>query len=270
MACRRTTVMTCEESEILFHALLDNELDAGHAREVEAHVAACPRCGVQLSQLRALHTEMSAPQLRFSAPANLRARIEAMVPAARASATVVPYPVASRRTLLKSFALGSVLSGALAASLMIAVIRSDQDQRIMGEVVTAHLRSLQVEHLTDVLTSDQHTVKPWFNGKLDVAPPVVDLTTHGFTLIGGRLDYINGRAVAAIVYRRRVHVINLFIAAGANAERGVRAETVHGYNVKYWSEQGLDFWAVSDINLEELQEFVEKFQAAARVSAAAI
>src|SRR5262245_1040877 len=111
MACRRITVMTCEESEILLHAFLDNELDAGHAREVEAHVAACPRCGVQLSQLRAVHTEMSAPQLRLSAPASLRARVEAMTPAARASATVVPYPLARRRTLLKGLALRSILCG---------------------------------------------------------------------------------------------------------------------------------------------------------------
>src|SRR5262249_10092402 len=155
-------------------------------------------------------------------------------------------------------ALGSFVSSAAAASLVIAVIRSDQEQRDLGDVVSAHLRSLQGEHLTDVLTSDQHTVKPWFNGKLDVAPPVVDLTAQGFTLVGGRLDYVNGRAVAAIVYRRRIHVINLFVAAGANAERGVKTETVHGYNVKFWSEQGLDFWAVSDINVDELQEFVDK------------
>jgi anti-sigma factor RsiW len=261
------TVMTCEESEILLHALLDNELDAGHAREVEAHVAACPRCDVQLSQLRAVHTEMSSPQLRFSAPAGLRARVEATVPAARARVTATPYPMASRRTLLRGFALGSVLSGALAASLMITIMRSDQDQRIMGEVVTAHLRSLQVEHLTDVQTSDQHTVKPWFNGRLDVAPPVVDLTAQGFTLLGGRLDYIDGHAVAAIVYRRRNHVLNLFVAAGAGSEREVKTETVQGFTVKSWSDQGLSFRVVSDINAEELQEFVDRFQAAARQGA---
>jgi|SRR5262245_44115837 len=259
--------MTCDEAEVLLHALLDDELDAGHVRDVEAHLTVCAHCAAQLRQFRDLHAAMPTPGIRFSAPASLRTRINAAVPAAR---TPAPSLRTSRRTMLKGFALGSLLSSAVAASLVITVIRSDQEQRDLGEAVSAHLRSLQGEHLTDVLTSDQHTVKPWFNGKLDVAPPVVDLTTHGFTLIGGRLDYINGRAVAAIVYRRRVHVINLFIAAGANAERGVRAETVHGYNVKYWSEQGLDFWAVSDINLEELQEFVEKFQAAARVSAAAI
>jgi anti-sigma factor RsiW len=170
--------------------------------------------------------------------------------------------------MLKGFALGSLVSSAAAASLMITIIRSDQERRDLGDVVSAHLRSLQGEHLTDVQTSDQHTVKPWFNGKLDVAPPVVDLTAQGFTLVGGRLDYINGRAVAAIVYRRQIHVLNLFVAAGAGSDRGVRTETVHGYNVKFWSEQGLEFWVVSDINLEELQEFVEKFQVAARGSAA--
>jgi anti-sigma factor RsiW len=126
--------------------------------------------------------------------------------------------------------------------------------------MSAHLRSLQGEHLTDVQTSDQHTVKPWFNGRVDVAPPVVDLTTQGFTLVGGRLDYIDGRAVAVIVYRRRTHVLNLFIGSGASSERGVKTETVKGFNVKFWSQQGLNFWAVSDINAEELQEFVEKVQ----------
>ncbi len=259
--------MTCEEAETLLHALLDDELDAGHARDVEAHVATCPRCSVQLRQFRALRTAMSAAELRFSAPASLRARVEAIVPAAPATVPAARYPVSSRRTLLKGFALGSVLSGALAASLMITVMRSDQDQRILGDVVSAHLRSLQVEHLTDVQTSDQHTVKPWFNGKLDVAPPVIDLTAQGFTLLGARLDYIEGRAVAAVVYRRRNHVINLFIAQGASSERSPKMETVQGFKIKFWSEQGLNFWAVSDVNSEELQEFIEKFQAAARAGA---
>jgi anti-sigma factor RsiW len=265
--------MTCEESEILLHALLDNELDAGHAREVEAHVVECPHCAAELGQLRALHTAMSAPQLRFSAPAGLRARVEAMLPAAPAAvpvapmAPVLPFPGSSRRTLLKGFALGSVLSGALAASLMITVMRSDQDQRIVGDVVSAHLRSLQAEHLTDVQTSDQHTVKPWFNGRLDVAPPVIDLTAQGFTLLGGRLDYVDGRAVAAVVYRRRNHVLNLFVAPGSGSERDAKTENAQGFNVRSWSDQGLKFWVVSDVNVEELQEFVDKFQAAARSGA---
>jgi anti-sigma factor RsiW len=200
---------------------------------------------------------MSAAQLRYMAPMSLRRSIEAALPALRA-----PPRAASRRSMLKGFAMGTVLSAAMAASLVIAVIGTDQDQRVLGDVLSAHVRSLQGDHLTDVQTSDQHTVKPWFNGKVDVAPPVVDLAAQGFRLIGGRLDYIDGRAVASIVYRRRTHVINLFVAQGAGSEyRGSKLDTMQGFNIRRWTAQGLEFFAVSDINAEELQEFVDKFEA---------
>ena len=128
-------------------------------------------------------------------------------------------------------------------------------------------QSLQGDHLTDVLSSDQHSVKPWFNGKLDVAPPVVDLTAQGFTLIGGRLDYIDGKPVAVIVYRHQKHVINLFVAPNADADRSMSgAENVQGFNIRRWTASGLSFAAVSDLNGEELLEFVEKFEAGARVA----
>jgi anti-sigma factor RsiW len=186
---------------------------------------------------------------------SLRHRIEMTLPAARRTS--------SRRSVLKGFVMGTALSTALAASLVIAVIRTDQDQRVLGDVMSAHVRSLQGDHLTDVQTSDQHTVKPWFNGKVDIAPPVEDLTAQGFTLLGGRLDYIDGKAVASIVYRRRTHVINLFVAQGGASEgHGARLETMRGFNIQRWSAQGLEFFAISDINAEELQEFVEKFEAA--------
>jgi len=254
--------MTCNEAEVLLHALLDDELDAGHARDAEAHTAACPRCAAELREYRVMHAAMSSGELRYVAPASLRARVNAMVPAAAPRAP-------NRRMLFKGFALGSMLSAAAAASIVITVIRSDQDQMITGELVSAHLRSLQAEHLTDVQTSDQHTVKPWFNGRLDVAPPVVDLTAQGFTLVGGRLDYVDGRPVAAIVYRRSNHVINLFVAQGSSFGHGAKFRTVQGFNVKLWSEQGLNFWAVSDINAGELQEFEDKFEAATRPGAGA-
>jgi anti-sigma factor RsiW len=136
---------------------------------------------------------------------------------------------------------------------------------LVADVVSAHVRSLQVQHLTDVQTSDQHTVKPWFNGKVAVAPPVVDLTAQGFTLIGGRLDYIDGKDVASIVYRRRSHVINLFVAQGPGpADHDAKLETMQGFNVQRWSAQGLEFFAVSDLNADELQDFVDKFENALR------
>jgi anti-sigma factor RsiW len=257
--------MTCAESEILLHALLDGELDAGHARDVEAHLEGCSRCAGQFGAYRELQQAMLAAPLRHTAPAGLRHRIERALPSAPAAA---PARAANRWSILKGFAMGTALSAAMAASLVVAVIQPDQDQRVLSDVVSAHVRSLQGDHLTDVQTSDQHTVKPWFNGKLDVAPPVVDLTAQGFRLIGGRLDYIDGKAVASIVYRRRTHVINLFVAQGAASEgRGAKLETVQGFNIRRWSVQGLEFFAISDVNPEELQEFVDKFEAALRPSA---
>ena len=159
--------------------------------------------------------------------------------------------------------MGTALSAALAASLVLTVVGTDQQQTIANEVVSAHIRSLQAGHLIDVETSDQHTVKPWFNGKLDVAPPVVDLTAQGFRLLGGRLDYIDGEAVASVVYQRRKHIINLFVAQRLGASHAsTRIEAIQGYNVRHWSEAGLDFWAVSDIAPDELNEFGQMMVAA--------
>jgi anti-sigma factor RsiW len=248
--------MICSESEILIHALLDGELDAGRARAVEAHVDGCTRCAAQLRGYRKMQRAISTAPLRFATPASLRRRIEGILPAP-------PSRSMSRRAALRGFVMGSAFSAAMAATLAVAVFRTDQDQRVFGDVVSAHLRSLQGDHLTDVRTSDQHMVKPWFNGKVDVAPPVVDLTGQGFALIGGRLDYIDGKAVASIVYKRRMHVINLFVTSPAVSERrGAEPVTMHGFNIRCWSAQGLELFAVSDIAAAELQEFVGKFETA--------
>jgi anti-sigma factor RsiW len=248
--------MNCEEVNVLLHALIDGELDAGHAREVEAHIASCPDCAAQLREFLEFRKKLTPAALRFAAPAGLRSRIEGKLPAPRVA-------VASRRSVIKGFALGATTSALAASGLLVMVMRSDDERRVLGEVVSAHLRSLQAQHLTDVQSSDQHTVKPWFNGRLDVAPPVIDLTAQGFTLLGGRLDYADAKPVAAIVYRRRVHVINLFCApAPGSAKRAARMASLHGFNVRGWSENGLNLWAVSDINAEELSEFGEKFETA--------
>jgi anti-sigma factor RsiW len=276
MECRGT-IMTCDETEILLHALIDGELDAGHARDVEAHAATCAVCAEKLEAFRTMRAAMAEAKLKQAAPAQLHARVAAalMVPAAplgigRQSALAALRAPAGKswRTFFGGCAVGGVLSAAVAASLMLAVIRNDQGRELAGEVVSAHLRSLQAGHLTDVETSDQHTVKPWFNGKLDVAPPVIDLTAQGFTLIGGRLDYINGQPVGSIVYRRRKHVINLFVAQQLGAAvRSAKEASVQGFNVRHWREEGLDFWAVSDIDGAELDEFVQKIGAALHSSA---
>jgi anti-sigma factor RsiW len=252
--------MNCAESEVLIHALIDGELDAGNTAAVETHVAACPACAAKLTAFRAMRQAMAEASLKEAASPHLRRRIDAALPA---QPPRVAGWLTSWRTFLGGLTIGTALSAAVAASLVVAVIHNDQDQRIADEIVSAHVRSLQAGHLTDVQTSDQHTVKPWFNGKLDVAPPVVDLTAQGFTLIGGRLDYIDGEAAGSIVYRRRNHVINLFVARHLDAEHGgAKVETMHGFNVRHWTQGGLAFWAVSDINPDELEEFGQKFMAA--------
>jgi anti-sigma factor RsiW len=250
-----TSAMNCDEAEVLMHALIDGELDAGHAREVEAHVEGCAGCTARLREFRELRAAMAPAAMRFMAPAGLRARIEGKLP--------VPQAVTSRRSVIKGFAAGAGLSAIAASGLLLMVMRTDDQKRILGEVVSAHLRSLQAQHLIDVQSSDQHTVKPWFNGRLDVAPPVVDLTAQGFTLLGGRLDTLDAKPVAVIVYRRRVHIINLFCApAPGSAHRAASMASLHGFNVRRWSENGINLWAVSDLNAEELAEFGEKFEAA--------
>jgi len=259
--------MNCAEAEIMLHALIDGELDAGHAREVETHVAACAGCAAQLAALRAVRAAMAGATLKLTAPPGLRARIENAIPAppARLGRSIPP----TRRSFFGGFAAGAALSGAIAASVTLAVLRGDKNRTIADEVVSAHIRSLQPGHLMDVETSDQHTVKPWFDGKVDVAPPVIDLTAEGFTLLGGRLDYIDGEPVAAVVYRRRKHIINLFVAQRLGSGHALMsAKSVQGYNVRNWSAQGLDFWAVSDLDPQELDEFVQKISAALHPSGA--
>ena len=256
--------MNCGESEILLNALIDGELDAGHARDVEQHVAACSACAEMLTEFREVHDAVSGAGLKMTAPAHLRSRIEKALPLPSAR-VIAPrkFFQPSRRTFFGGFAVGTALSAALAASLVLTVVGTDQQQTIANEVVSAHIRSLQAGHLMDVETSDQHTVKPWFNGRLDVAPPVIDLTAQGFRLLGGRLDYIDGEPVASVVYQRRKHIINLFVARRLGASQAsARLEAIQGYNVRNWSESGLDFWAVSDIAPDELNEFGQMIVAA--------
>ncbi len=251
--------MTCDEAKILLHALIDGELDAGHAREVEEHIAGCASCADELAAYREMSKAMADADLRYTAPPALRRRIEASLPQKAAP---------SRRAVLRGFAMGSAVSAIAATGIVAIALRQDDEQRIMSDIVSAHLRSLQAGHLTDVISTDQHTVKPWFNGKIDVAPPVIDLTSLGFTLVGGRLDYVDARPIGAVVYRRRQHVINLFVAQTASMQhRAPRTEIFQGFNIRHWSDRGLNFWAVSDLGADELAEFSDKLEAAMRTNA---
>ena len=248
--------MSCRETIGLIHAYLDGELDLLRNIEIAEHLRDCNACARNLESLRGLQRAVRNSAFRFEPSAGFENRIRAAV---RREARVDSRPLATSWRWLSAAALLVCL---VVLILGLAMFRKGQsvDELMAQEIVSSHIRSLMPGHLTDVVTSDQHTVKPWFDGKLDFSPPVRDLTQQGFTLLGGRLDYVD-RPVAALVYQRRQHLINLFVwpsTAGPNTTE--RASVRQGYNLIHWTNAGMNFWAISDLNLPELQEFARDLQ----------
>jgi len=246
----------CADKELLVHALADGGLDAAGVLELEAHLAGCPGCAAELAAIRQLKTALAEAQPAYAAPEGFRARFEA----ALAQADQAPPP-RRRGVTGETWVMGGSI-GALAASIALFALLP-AGGGLESQLVEAQARSLQAQHLVDVATSDRHTVKPWFNGKIDFAPPVVDLAPQGFPLVGGRLDHVGGHEAAALVFRRRAHVINLFIWPG-EAPAAARAEVQAGYNLVGWGEKGLTLWAVSDVDAADLTEFQKAYATATR------
>ena len=245
----------CEDREAMLHAYYDGELDSINAVACEAHLRGCAGCAAAFDNLTRLRAGLVRALPRKRAPDALRRRI--MVDIERAGVRPVPL---ERRALPW---LGGGVVGALAASLALVVaVPQLATPSLPDELVAGHIRSLEGNHLVDVVTSDRHTVKPWFNGRLDYAPPVVDLSRQGFPLVGGRLDYVAGRPVAALVYRRRLHTINLFVRPADDGRRSF-AMRRSSYNLVHWQARGLSFWAVSDVAEDDLRAFRTAFAAAA-------
>ena len=248
----------CPDREMALHAILDGELDSLASIALEAHLRDCAGCRTALDQLDVLRAQFAEHELKYSAPQRLHDAVAAMLPAGRPAVT----PARARRRALPWLGGGAI--GALAASIALLLAMPQLSEgELPDELVAAHVRSLQAAHLTDVLTSDRHVVKPWFNGRIDFSPPVVELAPEGFPLVGGRLDYIGGRDVAAIVYRRRLHHINLFVRP---APEGVPPRVVtmrhDSYNLVRWESGGLEYWAVSDVEARDLGEFRDAFRKA--------
>jgi anti-sigma factor RsiW len=233
----------------LLHAHADGELDVAHALEVEEHLRHCPACARASAEILELRAALRAGLPRFGAPEGLASRVRAALRRAEGR----PRP---RRLLLALAA--SLLVVALGAFALARSLPSARD-RLVQEVIDSHVRSQMASHLLDVESSNRHRVKPWFQGKLDFSPPVEDLSDGGFALVGGRLDYVNGRPVAAVVYRRRQHVINLLVwPAPEGGESAPRSEARQGYHLVGWRGEGMEWWAVSDLNPGELAEFVRQ------------
>ena len=246
--------MNCRKSKSQLQTYLDGELDLIRNLEQEEHLRECSECSQAFEALRLLQKSLRSESLRFQPPVDLEKRVR----------SALRHESGSHAQTFRWRWLIPALSGAALVIVFAGYLltRTPADDLVSSEIVSSHVRSLMTNsHLIDVPSEDPHSVKPWFDGKLDFSPPVKDLTAQGFTLIGGRLDYIANRPVAVLIYQRRKHVINLFVWPVANGDIKPVAQVRQGYNLIHWTKSGMMFWTVSDLNLAELQQLDEELQA---------
>jgi anti-sigma factor (TIGR02949 family) len=253
--------MRCEEIRPRLDAYIDGELAEAEHAPLLAHLADCPECGPEAEALARLRDGIRRSAPTYHAPEALRSRIRFALRAEAEAAASGPAARAAPGWL--AYAASILLAVAVGSGGTLLVTGERQEDTVAGELIDSHLRSLLASHLTDVASSDQHTVKPWFAGKSELAPPAVDLVGEGFPLVGGRLDVIAGKPVPALVYRRREHVINVFVLPASRGELNSTL-TRHGYSLRHWNEGDLGFWAASDAAPSELAEFERVFRAATK------
>jgi anti-sigma factor RsiW len=225
--------MSCQETRELLHGYLDGELDLAAALEFERHLRGCSACERAYANQEILRSAIRSQAPYFKAPASLKRKVRPM-------------------RWMAPLALAAALALMLAGTWAVLRARSG-NELIAQDIVSGHVRSLMANHLTDVPSSDRHTVKPWFLGKIDFSPDVKDLAAQGFPLIGGRLDYVAQKPVAALVYQRGKHTINVFVWKSDSRPEG--HESRQGYNITHWNNAGLSYWAVSDVNSADLEQF---------------
>ena len=253
--------MTCASAHELIESYLDDELEPGVKAEVHDHLSTCSSCAETHSRLRELQMNIRSQAPRYDPPADLRRRVQTAL-AQAASSDGKPDSVARRSAPWQWMAIAASALLAVSLALNVALFRPHGDDRdtVAQNIVSSHVRSLIGAHLLDVPSSDQHTVKPWFNGKLDFSPEVKDFASDGFPLMGGRIEYMADRPVAALVYQRRRHVINVFVWPAVSSASGADELARRGYNIIHWSKAGMTYWAVSDLGLGELRQFAEFYK----------
>jgi len=248
--------VTCDEARNLLDAWYDGELAAPRSAALERHLEECPGCAALSEARSALSEVLVKSATRYSAPAALRKQIEAQI---SPSPDAESYSRQSRRPRMmpwRGLAIAASFALFVAVGWNVWLLQSGgPSPNLENEIVSDHIRSLMANHLSDVASEDRHTVKPWFMGKLDYSPPVDDLASEGFKLVGGRLDYAGGKPVAALVYRRGAHIINVFVWPTREGDDGLpqpRWSNDHGYHVANWTYSGMTYWAISDVDPTEL------------------
>jgi len=252
--------MRCDEVRDLLGADADGELMPEESNAIHEHLASCPQCTAEQDAMRELTHRLKEGIERPRAPDVLKARIRSTL--ARPDVMETETHAPTRRPRRTSLIAAGLMIAALSATASYGVARRGSFAPSMEEqVLSSHIRSLMPGHLTDVASNDLHNVKPWFNGRVDLSPNVPRLDSLGFPLVGGRLDYMGGRPVAAVVYGRRQHVINVFSwpADDASASRGPTIDTEHGYHLAHWRSGGAEYWAASDVAEPDLRQFVALF-----------
>jgi len=259
--------MNCNDMQYLIHAYIDNELDMTKCIEVEQHLNECSKCSITYNNYLELHNKLRTQDLYFTAPEDLLDKINSSI-----KPTALSNPITIKNKFFNRYNISMGIAAVIIIFLSIIIFRSNylNNNYMEDYIVSNHLRSLvlnnegiktntdinETSHLTDVTSTDEHTVKPWFDGKLDFSPPVIDLKDKGFQLIGGRLDYIDNRPAAALVYKYKKHVINMFITL---TDKSLNANTgnikLRGFNLISWNKSGMNYWVISDLNSEQLMAF---------------
>ena len=256
--------MICADARLLLHPYIDDELDVAQSAAMANHLRECAACAARVREHERLRRALAQPELYQRAPAAVRERWTPRHEAAK------PFPPPRPRRAPVAWAAAAGFAAALLLSA--PLYRAMQQRGVAGDMliddaVSSHLRALQPQHLMDVVSTDQHTVKPWFDGKLDFSPRVVDLAGAGFPLVGGRLDALDGRSVAALVYRRHLHIISVYEwpAATAGTDAAQQESRHHGYTVLRWTDDGMHYVAVSDVDPAALREFAQDLRSGSTI-----
>jgi anti-sigma factor RsiW len=254
--------LSCQRAQELIHPYVDGELDGLQTVEVERHIEQCEDCKLDYRSQITLRSSLKDNSLYHRAPTNLKKRIRTSLQ--KEVGADVPQRIFSWGWAIAGASLAVLLAIGAVWKVVPLFMHPSSEELLEQEIVAAHIRSLQMPgHLTDVLSSDQHTIKPWFNGRVNFSPPVRDFADQDFRLYGGRLEYLDNRTVATVIYERRLHYINLYVWPAEQQQTTAEVTTQRqGYNLIHWNSSGLTCWAISDLNNVELRDFAHLVQQA--------